>query len=122
MGTFAASRRGSTILEKRNAGGDLDMVITVLEAKVSSDKEDALRGAYATAVASPDELSPSIVETFLVRQADSDVWRIFTVWRSREELEDYRRSVETPRGVLIFRAAGAEPTLLINEVVARAAP
>jgi len=37
------------------------------------------------------------------------------VWR-REALDEYRRSVETPGGVLRFRAAGAEPTLSIFDV------
>src|SRR5262249_61269337 len=38
-------------------------------------------------------------------------------WRYREALEEYRRSVETPRGVLLFRVVGAEPLLMMFEVV-----
>ena len=37
---------------------------------------------------------------------------------SREALAEYRRSVEVPGGILIFRSVGAEPTLSIFEVAA----
>lgn len=40
-----------------------------------------------------------------------------TSWQSREGLQEYRESVATPEGVLVFRAVGAEPTLAIFDVV-----
>jgi len=97
-------------------GEETQMVITMLQAQVASDKEAALKEAYEQAGGA--ELPPAISETFLLHEADSDIWRIATVWNSREELEEYRRSVDTPAGIMTFRAAGAEPTLSMNEVVA----
>jgi hypothetical protein len=43
-------------------------------------------------------------------------WRIQTWWASRDALEAMR-GAGTPAGVLMFRAAGAEPALSIFEVV-----
>jgi heme-degrading monooxygenase HmoA len=94
------------------------MVITMLEARVAPDNEKILVDEYGGVTG---ELPPFIVETFLLRAKDSDVWRIVTVWRSSEDLEHYRASVETPEGVRVFRDAGAEPTLTIFEVVTQAA-
>jgi hypothetical protein len=47
--------------------------------------------------------------------ADSTRWRIETLWTSREVLTAMRQ-VGTPAGVLMFRAAGAEPTLSVYDV------
>jgi hypothetical protein len=90
------------------------MVMTILEAHVAPEKWAALEKAYK---ASPDPLPPPIRQTFLVQSsADPTVWRIIALWRSPEALEEYRSSVETPAGVLMFRAADAEPTLSIFDV------
>jgi hypothetical protein len=93
------------------------MVVTMLEARVAADRSRELVQAYRGSTA---HLPPSIVESFLVHATDDERWRIVTVWRSRKELEDYRASVETPEGVRIFRAVGAEPTLTILDVAAHA--
>lgn len=88
------------------------MLVTVLEAHVPPERaEDLLRG-YGEATGS---LPPFIERTFLLQEADGDVWQIVTVWPSRRALETYRASVETPEGVRMFRAVGAEPTLRIFE-------
>jgi heme-degrading monooxygenase HmoA len=99
--------------EREGAG----MVVTMLEARITAEKETDLVREYA---GPSDELPPFIIETFLVRATDSDVWRIVTVWRSREDLESYRASVETPEGVRVFRAVGAEPTLTVFDVITHA--
>jgi hypothetical protein len=91
------------------------VILTILEAKVAADKEDILKAAFEQA--GGDQLASPIRESFLVHEEGSGVWRIATVWSSREELEAYRRSVKTPAGVAMFREAGAEPTITINEVV-----
>jgi heme-degrading monooxygenase HmoA len=94
------------------------MVITILEAYVPLDKLAALEQAYQAAIA---KLDPGIKQTFLLHSAtDSTLWRIVTVWRSREALEEVRQFGQTPRGVLMFRAAGAEPTLSVFDVAAHA--
>lgn len=91
------------------------MVLTILESHVSPDKQAALQSAFETATA---QLDPGIEQTFLVRSnGDPTLWRIMTVWRDREALDAMRASGETPRGVLIFREGGAEPSLAVFTVV-----
>jgi heme-degrading monooxygenase HmoA len=90
------------------------MVSTVLEAQVAPDQEAALQAAYAAAAGM---LPAGLVRSELQRDVrDATRWRIQTWWASREALEAMR-SAGTPAGVLMFRAAGAEPTLAIFEVV-----
>ena len=56
------------------------------------------------------------MRTDLLRDArDATRWRVQTLWESREAL-DAMRSAGTPAGVLMFRAADAEPTLSIFDV------
>lgn len=94
------------------------MVVTMLEAQVAEDQVAVLRDEYGGA--GSDALPPFILESFLLHESESDIWRIVTVWTSGDALTEYRASVETPEGVRVFRAAGAEPTLKIFEVVAHA--
>jgi heme-degrading monooxygenase HmoA len=90
------------------------MILTVLEAQVPLGKEAALQAAYAAAA---KELPAGLVRSELLRDArDATRWRIQTWWSSREAL-DAMRSTGTPAGVLMFRAANAEPTLSVFEVV-----
>lgn len=92
------------------------MVMTILEANVPSDKWVALQDAYKSGL---QNLDPGLTQTFLVHNtADSTLWRIVTIWESREALNAMRESKQTPRGVLMFRAAGAEPVLSVFDVVA----
>jgi hypothetical protein len=51
---------------------------------------------------------------------DPTRWRGISIWRSRSALEEYRRSVPTPKGILMFREVGAEPVLSIFDVVVAA--
>ncbi len=93
------------------------MVITILEAHVEPDMAPALLTAYQHGLS---HLPPQMVQTFLARDAnDKTLWRIISVWKSREALDEMRRSRETPEGILMFRAAGAEdPQVSIFEVAA----
>jgi len=94
------------------------MVITVLEAHLALDKVPALQAAYTKGLA---DLPPQITQTFLLQStADETLWQIITVWKSRAALDEMRRSVETPAGVLMFRAAGAEPKISVYSVLASA--
>lgn len=91
------------------------MVMTILEGRVAKENWSALEQAY-------DEGSrvqePGLVHSFLIHSArESDLWRIVTLWSSREALEAMRRTNETPRGVLMFRNAHTEPVLTIYDVV-----
>jgi heme-degrading monooxygenase HmoA len=91
------------------------MVMTILEAHVSKENWAALEQAYQEAT---QHRAAGLVQSFLIHSSkDADLWRILTVWSSQEALDEMRRSGETPRGVLIFRSANAEPVLSIFEIV-----
>ena len=94
------------------------MVMTILEANVDREHWQDLEAVYKTETKA---LDPGIVQTFLVHsRKDDTTWRIMTIWESREALEAMRQSGETPRGVVMFRAAKAEPVLSVFEIVSRA--
>ena len=91
------------------------MIMTVLEAQVPPDRAPALLDAYTAAGYNP--LPPGLVRTELLHDArDAGRWRIQTWWTSREALE-VMRAAGTPAGILMFRAAGAEPTVGVFEIV-----
>lgn len=95
------------------------MVVTMLEGTVPIDKMDEFCANYR--VVTSGKLPPQMVETFLAHSGhDPSIWRIITVWRSREALEEYRKSVDTPGGILLFRSVGVEPTLTVLDVEAHA--
>jgi hypothetical protein len=92
------------------------MVLTVLEAVVAADRGHDLRLAFEKAI--KGQLPPGLVRTNLLCAAnDPTVWRIETLWASLAAL-DAMRGKGTPEGVLMFRAAGAEPALTVFDVVA----
>lgn len=93
------------------------MVVTMLEALVAAERTDDFVHEFERSTAA---LPPPIVETFLVRPRDGDRWGIITVWRSADDLDAYRRSVETPEGVRMFRTVDAEPELTVFDVAAHA--
>lgn len=94
------------------------MVMTVLEAQVSPEKASMLEAAYRQAI---EHLDVGIAQTFLLQNAkEPGLWQIVTLWESREALDAMRQSRETPRGVLIFRTVGAEPSLSVLKVVSHA--
>ncbi len=94
------------------------MVITILEAHVNADRWSGFEQDFKRRT---NELPPQMVQTFLLQDtADRTLWRIISVWRSREALNEMRNSGETPTGVLMFRSAGAEPKLSIFNVSASA--
>jgi len=59
------------------------------------------------------DLPPFILSTTLARESTSDRWRVVTIWRSREDLDAYVASVDTPAALAAFRAAGVEPEITI---------
>ena len=93
------------------------MILTILEAHVDAGKEAALQAAYATAIAS-DERPPGLLRSQLIRDSfDPTRWRIQTWWESRESLLAMRASGTPPAGILMFRAADAEPATSVFEVI-----
>jgi len=94
------------------------MLLTVLEALVDPARAGELRAAFAAAGAGgplPDGLLRS---ELLQSVAEPGRWRLETLWASRAALERMRAR-GTPAGLLMFRAAGAEPALSVYEVAAR---
>ena len=92
-------------------------VMTILEAHVDPDKAAMLEQAYADGTASPERRGQGPVESFLIHStSDPTLWRILSVWISREALDEMRRTTAVPAGVLMFRAAGAEPTLSVFQI------
>jgi len=92
------------------------MILTVLEADLPAGHEAALQAGFAAA--GEKGVPAGLVRSELVRDArEPQRWRIQTWWSSREAL-DAMRSAGTPAGLLMFRAAGAEPALSIFHVVA----
>jgi len=95
------------------------MVMTILEAQVLPQNVTLLKSAYAAAI---QQLEAGMVETFLASDAKNPaLWRILTVWKDRQALDAMRSSGQTPRGVLIFREAAAEPSLSVLDVAAHSA-
>lgn len=91
------------------------MVITILEAHLDVEKAPALQEAYRKGT--QEGLPPQMTQTFLLQSvADKTLWQIISVWKSREALDEMRNSGETPAGVLMFQAAGAEPKLSVFAV------
>jgi heme-degrading monooxygenase HmoA len=90
------------------------MFVTILQASVVPEQWKALSSAFEEETA---KLSRGIVETFLLHSSTSpDTWQILTVWESRQALDELRATGETPRGILIFRAAKAEPVHSVFDV------
>ena len=91
------------------------MVLTILEATVSSERAVDLQATFRHAAA---EVPPGFIRSHLISAAgDPTRWRIETLWASRDALAAMRQA-GTPAGVLMFRAAGAEPSLSIYDVAA----
>lgn len=92
-------------------------VMTTLEARVARENWTILGQAYRDAVTRGRPAQ--MLQSYLIQSvSDPPLWRIVALWASREALDEYRRNVETPGGLEIFRAAGVEPTLSIFNVVA----
>ena len=99
----------------------MSTVLTVLEALVAADREPDLLAAYRSAAT--DQLPPGLMRSQLLRVAsDPGRWQIATWWESRAALDAMRAQGGTPRGILIFRAAGAEPALRFLEVADELGP
>jgi heme-degrading monooxygenase HmoA len=90
------------------------MVITILEAHVEVDRWSSFENDFKQRT---NQLPPQMIRTYLLQDtADKTLWRIISVWKSREALQEMRNSGETPTGVQMFRSAGAEPKLSIFNV------
>lgn len=91
------------------------MVLTILEAAVEHDRVPDLVAAFRGAAA---DVPPGFIRSMLVCSGEAPAWcRIETLWTSRDALTAMRQA-GTPAGVLMFRAAGADPSLTVCDVIA----
>ena len=65
------------------------------------------------------ELPTGLVESYLMR-ADDGVWRIVTIWESKEVVMAMRAKVDKPTAILIFEEAGSRPSVSMWTVEGRA--
>ena len=94
----------------------MNQIYTSLDAKVEASQWDLLKQKYAEV--KQDSFPSGLLSSHLVQDtAEPKQWRIVTIWNSRAELDVYRKSVETPAWILVFRAVQTEPRLFIGEIV-----
>jgi hypothetical protein len=85
------------------------MIITTLDSSVPADKWDELKTGFKKMV---EAVPTQIIQSFLIQNSHEQTsWKVITIWKSKEEFIEYRKSVQTPvpEGVLLFRSVGAEP-------------
>jgi hypothetical protein len=86
----------------------MGLTMVIWEGRVPEDQWASLETAYSQVTALPPA---QMIEHFLTHDTeDPVVWRMISLWRSSAALEEYRSSVDTPGGLMVFRAAGVEPT------------
>jgi hypothetical protein len=91
-------------------------IATVLEAHVPLERQGDLQAAYREAAG--ETFPPGLVRSVLLQDSgDPTLWRIETIWESFDALAAMRASGLPPRGILMFRAAGAEPKVSAFRVV-----
>ena len=88
---------------------------TVVEARIASANWSRLTDFYRDT----GRLPPQMISTSLVQNAsDPTLWRAVSLWTSHAALEAYRRSVDVPGAIAMFRAAGGEPAVSLWKVAA----
>jgi hypothetical protein len=90
------------------------MIVSCVEAVVSDERSDDMRGAWARVLREP--LPDGLIESRLLRAHDGDDWRIETVWRNTEAIAAMRATGVKPAAIAMFEAAGANPALTVWDV------
>lgn len=90
------------------------MIITILEAHVAKEKQEALLAAFKEA---KNHVEPGLISSNLLHSIEaSTLWTIETTWKDKTAWEEMRKRPDTPRGLLIFQAGGAKPELKVLEL------
>ena len=93
-------------------------VMTIVEGKVSSIKSDEFEESYKSL--KNNSFPPGLLESFLLKDSNSDVYRIATIWESLEVLENFRKSMgehnKVPTAVALFNKVGVEPDFKVFEI------
>jgi hypothetical protein len=87
-------------------------VVTMVSARIAPDRVPMVTGPFSAAVRAG---MPERRQTWLLR-GEGDVWRIVTIWRSREDLDAYLASVDEPFAIRLMRSAGGTPEVEILEI------
>jgi heme-degrading monooxygenase HmoA len=82
------------------------MFVTIVEGVVDAGRGDDLLSAWEQRPSPPPA---GFIESFLLR-GEEGVWRIATVWESREAVMAMRASVKRPPALVMFDQAGADPS------------
>ena len=93
------------------------MFVTIVEGMVEADREGDLRSAWEAKTAGV--LPAGFIESSLLR-AESGIWRIVTVWESKEAVMAMRASGEPPAALVMFEQAGSKPSVSMWTVEGRA--
>jgi hypothetical protein len=98
------------VLDRRLPGE----ILTDVSATVAADRERDLLMGYRELLAQP--VPEGLVRTELLRGREGQ-WRIQTLWRDRAALDAMRAGSEPPAALLLFHQVGADPALIVFEVV-----
>ena len=91
-------------------------VVTIVEGRVPVSKAKEFETAYESL--KQDALTPGLIRSSLLRKSDNpEIYRIETVWESREALEKMRSSTQTPKAIELFQKVKASPRLEIYDLV-----
>ncbi len=92
------------------------MFVVTMEAQVPPEQEERLTRAFAHVMKHrPD----SVVQSMLMRDnLDPTLWRVLTVWDSREAADAYYVSNTNLPGAYVFHLSGLVPTATSSELIA----
>ena len=91
-------------------------VITIVEGKVQISRAREFEAAYESL--KQDALTQGLIRSSLLRNSENpEIYRIETVWESREALEKMRSSTQTPKAIELFQKVKASPRLEIYDIV-----
>ena len=89
--------------------------MTVVEGEISKARTKDFLSRYASVGA--QSKPPGWKRSMLLHDPDEEgLYRISTLWDSREALEQMRKNTKVPFAVQIFRTHGAQPNVRIFEV------
>jgi len=92
------------------------MFVTIVEAAVEVGREPDLRSAWGEVAAGA--LPPGFIESTLLR-TEGGIWRIVTVWESKDAVVAMRATGQPPAALVVFERAGAEPSISMSTVEGR---
>lgn len=90
------------------------MIITILEANVTSERWEVIEQAFRTGIR---HIPTQLLQTFLIQDTQRpNLWRIITVWQSKEAYEEVKGAAIISACTEMFRSAGVEPTRRIFKI------